>query len=241
LTSTSARFKRTFLTIESIFRQSTKPDKILLWLPKELSRTDLPNQLLKLEKRGLSIQFVKDIGPVTKMFYTLKKFSGAITVTADDDNFYPRHWLRDLYFAHNREPNLIHCHAAKYMTINDQGKLNPVDRWISLFEPMQGASHNLLPLSGSGCIFPKNCFNDEVFNEELFLALCPKHDDVWWKAMAIRNNRLCKRVKPISKLPIQIRNTQSTALVKHNVDRGGYDVQNRAVFDHFKLHSKLSR
>ncbi|MFC1550458.1 glycosyltransferase [Candidatus Neomarinimicrobiota bacterium] len=240
LTSTDVRKKRAYLAIESIFRQSTKPDKIILWLPNTISKVNLPVQLHRLQKRGLSVCYVEDKGPATKMIYTLKQFPENIIVTADDDGYYTKHWLRDLYSAHKKEPDIIHCYATKYMTTNEHGKINPVDKWMSMFDARQGPSHNLMLLSGPGCIFPANCFNDEVFSEEIFLKLCPKHDDLWWKAMAIRNNRLCKRIKSVSKLPVQVRKTQSTALKIYNVEQKGYDNQNLAVFDHFNIHSKIT-
>ena len=57
LTSFPARIHRIWLVIESLLRQSYKPDMIILWLSKEQfgSIDSLPSNLLKLRERGLQI------------------------------------------------------------------------------------------------------------------------------------------------------------------------------------------
>ena len=50
-------------------------------------------------KNGLEIRFVKDIGSYTKAIYAFKEFSESIIVTADDDIFYPKDWLKKLYLS----------------------------------------------------------------------------------------------------------------------------------------------
>lgn len=37
-------------------------------------------------------------------------------------------------------------------------------------------------------------FSDEVFNESVFANICPFSDDIWFKAMALYNDKLCKKV-----------------------------------------------
>lgn len=57
LTSFNKRIGRVWIVIESILRQTCKPDMIILWLSKEEfpSMECLPKKLLRLQKRGLII------------------------------------------------------------------------------------------------------------------------------------------------------------------------------------------
>ena len=100
LTSFPARIKKVWLVIETILRQSQKPDKIILWLSKEQfpSLEILPPRLLGQQKRGLQIRLVDgDLKSHKKYYYTLHEFPNDIMITIDDDIFYRSTMIEDLY------------------------------------------------------------------------------------------------------------------------------------------------
>ena len=71
LTSFDQRIDSLHIVIESLFQQSLKADNIILWLSKKnfLSKS-VPENLLRLQTRGLSIEWVsEDIGPYKKIIY----------------------------------------------------------------------------------------------------------------------------------------------------------------------------
>ena len=64
LTSFPARIDTVYITIRSILMQSLKPDIIILWLAQEQfpeKEKELPYNLLKLKKYGLTIEWCHDI------------------------------------------------------------------------------------------------------------------------------------------------------------------------------------
>ena len=63
LTSFPKRIDIVWITIESILRQSQKPDEIILWLAEEQFQgiDSLPKSLLELMERGLTIRFCDDL------------------------------------------------------------------------------------------------------------------------------------------------------------------------------------
>ena len=91
LTSYPKRIDTIWLTITSLFKQSMKPDLIVLWLAKSQFKTldDLPDSLKRLQKYGLKIKLCDDLKSHKKYYYALKEFNEDIVILADDDMFYP--------------------------------------------------------------------------------------------------------------------------------------------------------
>lgn len=113
LTSYPARIETVNQTIKSILNQSIKADKVILWLAPEQfpnKEKDLPEQLLSLRAKGLTIDWYHDIKSYKKLIPTLKKYPDAIIVTADDDNIYAVNWLEKLYNSYIKHPQDISCH-----------------------------------------------------------------------------------------------------------------------------------
>ena len=84
LTSFPARINNLWLVIETIFRQTVKPDMIILWLSKEqFSNIDsLPKRLLKQRERGLKIELRDgDLRSHKKYYYTVQEYPNDIMIT----------------------------------------------------------------------------------------------------------------------------------------------------------------
>lgn len=113
LTTIPKRIDRVYLAIETLLQQSVKPDYLILWLSKSdfsdeylKSKNRSTKRLLKQKNRGLKIEFCKDIRSFTKIIYTLKQYPEAIVVAADDDNYYPKNWLKELYDSYTENPGM---------------------------------------------------------------------------------------------------------------------------------------
>jgi hypothetical protein len=159
-------------------------------------------------------------------------------VTADDDFFYPRHWLRDLFRAYELEPKFIHCHRAHLMVM-DGVEPRPYREWKWESPGYQGPSNLLFPTGAGGVLYPPGSLSGEVLNEEVFTTICPTADDVWLKAMSLMAGTLCKKVKPFQSEFVQIQGTQSVALWRENTQETGNDQQLRAVFSKYRLNPLL--
>ncbi|PPC90892.1 MAG: hypothetical protein CTY34_06070 [Methylobacter sp.] len=238
LTSIPDRFSKIHLCLESLLRQSIKPDYIYLWLSE--TETKIPNSLEKLKKRGITISFCKDIKSYTKIIYCLEQNPNALIVTADDDIIYPPNWLEELYLAYQKQPEYVHCHRAHLINKNTDGSIRGYKEWDFNIQDYPEASNLIFPTGVGGVLYAPGMLNNEVFNKELFIQICPTADDVWLKAMSLLNGYQCKKTNANINL-IEIKGTQTNALWKQNTTDGANknDIQIKAVFNHYKLYQNL--
>lgn len=235
LTTIPSRLHQVHLAIETLLQQSLPPHRVILWLSDELTVDDLPLRLRRQQRRGLGVRFRRDVRSFTKLIYALREHPESIVVTADDDTFYPRDWLERLHQSYVRQPGFIHCHRAHLMLETADGSLRPYMEW-EFFSPGQtGPSLRLLPTGVGGVLYPPNVLPAEVFNEAVFLKLCPTADDVWFKAMALLAGVPTMKVSPhFSEYPT-VPGTQGRRLYSHNSTNGNNDRQIQAVFQHYDL------
>lgn len=109
----------------------------------------------------------------------------SVIVTADDDMFYPKDWLKILYDSYQAEPQYIHCHRAHLMVKAPDGKLKKYRDWKLRSPGIQGPSPLLFPTGIGGVLYPPGFLHKEVFNEAVFMRICPTGDDIWLKAMSL--------------------------------------------------------
>lgn len=195
LTSFPQRMKDIHFCLHSLLCQNLKPDKIILWLGEEEfpnKEKDIPKSVLNLKKRGLSIQWCKDIKSYKKLIPALKKYPKDIIVTADDDIFYPNDWLEKLYNAYLDDPDCIYSHRAHQITFDDNN-IKPYSAWIKCISSPDKSFLNFSTGSG-GILYPPNSLFDDVANESLFMKLTPMADDIWFWAMAVLNDKKNKIV-----------------------------------------------
>lgn len=187
LTSFPGRINRVWLVIETILRQSLKPDKIILWLSKEQfpSLELLPLKLLNQRDRGLEIRLMEgDIRSHKKYFYSLKEFPADYILIVDDDIFYRTSMIEDLYKYSLRYPFTVISQYGFQMAWVD-GNLKPYIFWSR----KNGITPNLNSFfgSGGGTLFPPNSLAPDITNMSLFMSITPTADDVWLNAMCRLN------------------------------------------------------
>ena len=236
LTTYEPRIGKVHLCIESLLRQDLKPDAIFLWLADDLPPELVSSALRRQERRGLQIRFHANLRSFMKIVPTLEEYPDAVIVTCDDDMIYPHDWLDGLYRSYVEEPEYIHCHRAHLITRLTDGEIEDYERWEYLAPGVQGPSNLLFPTGVGGVLYPPGSLADECTDAEIFLALCPTQDDVWLKAMAVRQGTLAKKVAPDSREFETIRGTQKQALSYINTGEGGRnDAQVRAVFERYGI------
>jgi len=242
LTTYGSRLYDVYLSIESIMQQTLKPNKIILWLSNEFKNIDLPRVLLKQQERGLEIKFCKDIKSYKKLIPTLINFPSATIITIDDDNLYYPDLIENLVNAHRKEPNTILCARMHRMKLVAKNKLEKYAKWTQLYDGFDISPLNF-PTGVGGVLYPPRCFNEEVVNEAVFLDICQTADDIWFKAMALLNDTMSKKIFTHNKNGTDhftLDNTQNTSLLQINVEKGMNDIQLQAVFDRYNLYGKLN-
>ena len=234
LTSYPARIKTLNQTVYSLLTQSIKADKVILWLAKEQfpnKEKDLPSALTDLTTIGLEIKWYHDIKSFKKLIPTIKKYPNTIIITADDDVIYAHNWLEKLFLSYINNPDSIHCHRAHCITFKNK-LLEPYSNWIWHLKYNQALYNNLFTGVG-GVLYPPHCLHKDVLDEEKFMRLCPQADDIWFWAMAVKNDFPIKVVENnISKLNF-IDGTQENALWHTNVTGGQNDIQLQNVLKEY--------
>lgn len=188
LTTYPARINKVWITIETILRQHTSPDLVILWLSADefIDKSILPANLLMLEKRGLQIRFCPDnLMPHKKYFYAMKEFPDACIVTVDDDVMYAPDLLDKLLKSHAQYPHSI-CSAITREIKTVNGEILPYSSW-KYVSVNSGPSFQLLSIGVGGTLFPPGSLNSELFNEEQLKKIALTADDLWLKNMSLLN------------------------------------------------------
>ena len=228
---------KTDVAIATLLMQKLRPDRVILWISDTIQNQPLSKTYHDLIDAGLEVKYRKDVGPHTKLLYALQEYPDCVIVSADDDIFYPAAWLGDLYTSYERAPQLIHAHRAHLMHKDTGGKLASYNEWQHLAPGMVGPSHMLFPTGVGGVLYPPNSLAREVFNVEAFRRLCPMQDDVWFKAMALLQGTMCKKVKGHWRHFPLIHGSQEESLYATNIKRN--DEQMHATFGEYDLYRLL--
>lgn len=244
LTSFEKRIDDVHLCIESLFQQSLKADRIILWLSRRNFPTEeLPQMLRKQQERGLEIIFHdEDLGSYKKIHYALEYCPDSLILTVDDDTLYPVDMIDRLYRAYLANPDFIHCHKAHKITLDNDGNLRPYKQWDRSTDDT-AASRFSFPVGVGGILYFPGCFDDAVRDKDAFLRLAPRADDIWLKAMSLKKGVLCKKVEDERHWDsrfLTIEGSQAYALKRRNkAKQDGNNATFRSVFDEYDLWKEL--
>ena len=237
LTSFPARINKVWLSIETIFHQKVKPDRIILWLFKDefSGIPSLPKELLTLERRGLEIRFCdKNLMPHKKYFYTMQEFPNANVITVDDDMLYPPNLIEKLIKYHNQYPDSIICTITRQIKA-ERSTILPYREWSYKKTNSKPDSRNLT-MGGGGTLFPPYSLDMNVFDIEALKNFALKADDLWLKIMSLK-----KQTKVVSiageypRLYIPIIQKQNVRLMDSNIGAG----QNDKIFENLMKHYQI--
>ena len=243
LTTHGTRIHTVAFAVESIFSQTLKPNKVVLYLSeKEFSSHPLPLALMRQQERGLDIRFVEDLGPHTKLIPALKDFPEAIIVTIDDDYMYPYDLLERLVRAHEAHPGAVCCSHSRMMNNNQGGYLLPYDSFEMCFPDTDYLSNSLLAEGFGGVLYPPHSLSEEVFNYEQLRKLAPSADDLWFKAMELLAGtpvvQIARDRHWFQTITSEIA-VQDSGLKHYNNNKRGNDRQLKSLFSHYDLYQKI--
>lgn len=225
LTSYPARFATLSLTIKCLLSQSVSADKTVLWVS-SADAGGLPKDVLELRSHGLTITECEDVGPYTKIVPALSAYPDCCLVTADDDYYYPPHWLETLARGQLERPGAIICHSARVILFGDRGELLPYRAWVPAKTGDQGP---LLPTGYGGILYPPGSLPSETVDQATFRELSPTADDLWLKWMSGRHGVKIHLV-PEGRPLFEWHGSQRQNLVRENIYGGCNDRQiNRLV------------
>lgn len=241
LTSFPERMEDIQYTLYSLLNQEFKPDELILWLSQEEfpnKEKDLPQVVLKFRENGLQIKWCENLYSYKKLIPTLKEYKNCncIIVTADDDIYYEKNWLLNLYKSHMKEPNCIICHRAHKIKFENEN-IAPYKKWRKKIRGGSKLYKNFFTGAG-GVLYPPNSLYKDIDNVELFTRLAPKADDIWFWAMAVLNETpICiaeNRVRELTYVnPDRERGLTNQLTLFASNKKGGNDIQLSNIINHY--------
>ena len=244
LTSYGKRVRRSAVyTVYSLLRQTVRPERVVLWLnEEEFNSENLPGDLRFLCNYGLEVRFGKDIGPYTKIIHSLSAFHDKHIITADDDLYYSKNFVKEFIDAHRQHPQAIITGFAKVPFNDGDSHLAPYRTWPEYLYATANFSYDsskLFPLGVGGVFYPSHVFDEEVTNEAVFTTLCPKADDIWLYIMGLRS-RAEKRILVDSRISYYHTDLLRQYLTKDRLTAtnrfgGENDTQLQALMAHYEI------
>lgn len=160
----------------SMIVQTMRPEKITLWLDKEKwNDRNLPFALKRMQNWGVvEVVYCRDVRSYTKLIPALKKYPDKAIITIDDDIFYSKNLIIHLFNQHRKLSNTIIASRLCSGTYNYEGK------------------DYKFPLGTGGILYPPKCLSNTVFDENIFMSLCPSLDDLWFYTMSLlKGTKFC--------------------------------------------------
>ncbi len=233
LTSFPARIGTAWIAIETLLRQSVKPDEIILWLAKEQfpNENDLPIELIKQRERGLTVCFCDDLMSHKKYFYVMQEYPDDLVILVDDDTFYSKDMIKRLLELHNENPEDIVCMTPKIIFPDFESFPS---EWRDP-EPKERIKHSYYaqPYSGQGTLYPAHVIPKEAFQERLIKEICPYADDLWLKFMSLTTATRTTAIYPYRSIPVTIYGTGKSSLWYINGEKGQNDEQWQRILNHY--------
>jgi len=103
------RIKNINHSVDSLLRQTKKPDKIFINIPNKYRRFDdtiEDSQIPKFSDDRVEITRCEDCGPGTKLLGSLDKLEkNSLLILADDDHIYENYMIEKFYYFYSKAPN----------------------------------------------------------------------------------------------------------------------------------------
>ena len=238
LTSYGRRVTKTLpFALISLLKQRLKPDRIIVWLDEDnWSDENFPKRLQTFRRQGVEFKFWEDIRSYKKLIPAIIKYPDAIIITVDDDLYYHRGLLHDLYNSYLLHPQKIHAavtHQPLGVAKEDHLQYNLGKKEVS-----DNSIPELFPTGGAGCLYPPGSLHKETINKEVFMRLCPTADDVWFWVMARLQSteHVTVNTKMYLIVDLLYEFTHKDAALQHkNVYENANDVQLKQVLKHYDL------
>lgn len=235
LTTFPGRVDIVYKTICTILNQKdVKPDVVELWLSKEQfpgMESELPQKLLKLKKSGLIIGWCDDLKSFKKLIPSIQKYPQYIIVTADDDVYYSRDWLKKLYDSYLKDKNNIYAHKiTKFIFKDDNFKAIGGGKD---FYPKPSYLNKLVGVGG--VLYPPQSLDEDVMRTDLFKMLAPTNDDIWFWLMAVKKGTKVSPVPNCEAKPIDVFGSEQTEKLTDINDKNLnlFEQQFNAMIDYY--------
>ena len=139
-------------------------------------------------------------------------YPSAIIITVDDDLYYHRNLVKELYEEYLENPDCIHCHRVTKIV----WKNNMFSTITGGYEYYNNPSFLNKLSGGAGCLYPPGILSADVIKEDVFMNIAPTSDDIWFWAMAVINGVRISVVRNNHPYLHYIKGTQESGLYRVN-------------------------
>lgn len=186
LTSYPKRMYDIHMCIYSLLSQTTKPDKVILWLAESQfpnREEDVPKKVLQLCQYGLEICWCPDYKSHKKLVPALQAYPDDVIVTADDDLYYAPDWLEKLWNKYQELGSGVIAHRCHRIKIQAD-KIQPYTSWQFCVRTGDTTYLNF-QTNGGGTLYSPGSIHPDVLKVDKAMELCPCADDVWFWGMTV--------------------------------------------------------
>ena len=239
LTSFPARIDGLWITLESLFRQSVRPDRIVVALTHEEfpgGMKDLPESLTRFSSLGVEIVFLpSNLKCHNKYLYALQKYPNASVVTVDDDCYYRKDTIERLIYLRDKYPGAVCCNIG---AIIDKDHFHEYAFWKKSSSEREPDYRNVA-LGFAGVLYPSGLPVDSFCDKDTAKTLAPTADDLWLKAVETVSG-IKVATGPFFPKPVNIKSSQKVSLRKINKGiENRNNLQWKALDEHFQLKEKI--
>lgn len=241
MTSYKKRLSSLHICVKSIFLQSVRPDKIILYLHED-DKKYITRELYNLERYGLEIRIVDDdLKPHKKYFFSMLEFPNDIIITIDDDAMYSPKLIENLLKTHYKYPNDIVAARGRMIQFDTLGReFRPYDEW-RLNTTENVPSMNLLATGVGGVLYPPKILDYSTLLNKKELKKYIETDDLWLKAVEIMSGVptvLCSKKVDMNRIDIE--EVQKEGLFNTNTGKFGKNDKNwHLLVEQFNLVSLM--
>jgi hypothetical protein len=238
LTTFPFRISSLHLVIKSLLKQEMLPGKIFVCLSKEEfpdGFESLPVELKELPPLDVEFAFIPgNIRSHKKYFAALQRFPDKIVITVDDDHIYSKDTISRLMRLHRMFPSSV-CANRVWVVTMENGKFVTCKKWKKLVPEQDEESNMYLALGWAGVLYPPHVYDDTIFDMDTFQRIAPLADDLWLKAVQLKNGIKVAVAKGFFVHPIELSPTQKISLNHLNDEQKKNDMQWRQLDEHFGL------
>lgn len=239
LASYEKRINTIHLCLESLFNQTVKPKKIILYLDDSVK--NLPKEINQFCRKGLIIIRVSSIlKSHNKYYYSFKKYSKYVIITVDDDCIYEKDLCYHLMNSYKKYPNCVSASRVHYIMFDKENEIMPYQNWIFECNKISSPSMKLFATGVGGVLYPPKLMPKETFNVKNIIALSLGADDIWLKFMQIINHIPVVWSGQNPQHPIPIEGTKEVGLYITNKIKNDQYIQKLANYYNIDLYKELS-
>ena len=224
LTTFPERIDSVQYTIRTLFCQTMKPDRIILWLAKdEFEDQVLPDSIKELQERGLEIRYCDNLYG-HKRYYKLldEQKSDECIVMFDDDILFPKCVVERLYETWLKNKECIVCDRGQVLTFKGNDIENP-GHWSCICKTgVNIPSYRILASPGGGCLVPPGVLYKDANDVNKIKEFALKTGDIWLMFMAVQNDTKIVRTYQYHRIFILSEKEQNVQLGKEAIYLGRY-------------------